>query len=451
MRLSLARVAAATLVFADSIFGLSITINDTDSIKSAASTIAYGMAKYYTGNNTGDTPGMLPDPYYWWEAGAMFNSLINYWYYTGDSTYNTITKQALLWQKGNDNNYMPTNETKNEGNDDQVFWGFAVMSAAEYNFDNPGSDEPGWLALAQGVFNSQAARWDAANCGGGLRWQIFTWNNGYDYKNSPSNGGLFNMAARLGAYTGNQTYFDWANKVWTWMEDTVGLVGSNYQVFDGTSISDNCTSLDHTRWTYTQGMMLLGAAVMWNQTNSTEWRTRTQGLWNASSVFFNDQKVMFEVCEASSNCNLDEQSFKAYLSRFMAASTKVAPWLYDQVRPYIEASAVAAAQQCSGGTDGVTCGLEWTKNTTYDGKYGVGEQMAALEVIQATLIQKSSSPVGADTGGTSQGDPSAGTGGDDDSGGAPTSVITTADRAGAGILTAFVIISTLGGMWWLIA
>lgn len=36
----------------------------TASVKSAASTIAYGLMKYYTGNNTGDTPGNLPDPYY---------------------------------------------------------------------------------------------------------------------------------------------------------------------------------------------------------------------------------------------------------------------------------------------------------------------------------------------------------------------------------------------------
>lgn len=34
------------------------------SVKEAAATIAYGMAKYYTGNNTGDTPGNLPDPHF---------------------------------------------------------------------------------------------------------------------------------------------------------------------------------------------------------------------------------------------------------------------------------------------------------------------------------------------------------------------------------------------------
>ena len=37
------------------------------------------MMKYYTGNNTGDVPGNLPDPYYWWEAGGMMGTMIEYW------------------------------------------------------------------------------------------------------------------------------------------------------------------------------------------------------------------------------------------------------------------------------------------------------------------------------------------------------------------------------------
>lgn len=94
----------------------------------------------------------------------------------------------------------------------------------------------------------------------------------------------------------------------------------------------------------------------------------------------------------------------------MASSSKLAPWLYDMVRPYIEVSAVAAGQQCDGGDDGHTCGLKWTDNTTWDGSYGVGQQMAALEIVQALLIQEADEQVTADTGGTSQGDPNAGTG-----------------------------------------
>ena len=114
--------------------------------------------------------------------------MINYWYYTGDTTYNAVTKQALLHQTGDNGDFMPLNQTKTLGNDDQGFWGMAAMTAAETGFEDPPEGSPGWLALAQGVFNTQAPRWDTSTCGGGLRWQIFTFNSGYTYKNSISNG-----------------------------------------------------------------------------------------------------------------------------------------------------------------------------------------------------------------------------------------------------------------------
>jgi mannan endo-1,6-alpha-mannosidase len=221
------------------------------------------LVKYYTGNETGGIPGYLPSPYFWWEAGAMFGTLINYWFYTNDTTYNDIVTQAMLWQVGPDQDYMPPNQTKDEGNDDQGFWGMAAMSAAELNYPNPPANQPQWLALAQGVFNDQASRWDTSTCGGGLRWQIFTFNSGYDYKNAISNGCFFNLGARLGKYTGNQTYLDWAEKVFDWVSD-IGLMDSTYHFYDGTDDTENCTSIDHIQWTYNAGVYLLGAATMWN-------------------------------------------------------------------------------------------------------------------------------------------------------------------------------------------
>lgn len=67
---------------------------------------------YYTGNNTGDVPGNLPSPYYWWEAGAMFGEIVQYWYYTDDTQYNNETMQALQHQVGSDDDYMPANQSK---------------------------------------------------------------------------------------------------------------------------------------------------------------------------------------------------------------------------------------------------------------------------------------------------------------------------------------------------
>lgn len=205
----------------------------------------------------------------------MFGTMVEYWYYTNDTSYNPTVSAALLSQVGDDADFMPLNQTKTEGNDDQGFWGMAAMSAAEMNYPNPPDDEPQWLALAQAVFNEMVTRWDDTTCDGGLRWQIFTFNAGYTYKNSIANGCFFNIASRLARYTGNQTYADWAEKTWDWMEGT-GLISTDYKVYDGSSDTDNCTSLDHIQFSYNQGIFLFGSAVMYEFVSSHISSSQTQ-------------------------------------------------------------------------------------------------------------------------------------------------------------------------------
>lgn len=137
------------------------------------------------------------------------------------------------------------------------------MSAAEKNFPNPPPDQPQWLALAQGVFNSQALRWDNTSCGGGLRWQIYSFNAGYGYKNTISNGCFFQLAARLARYTGNNTYAQWAEKSYDWVS-SIGLLSKDYKLFDGSDSTLNCSQLNHIQWTYNAGIFMAGAAYMYN-------------------------------------------------------------------------------------------------------------------------------------------------------------------------------------------
>lgn len=235
----------------------------TDSVKSVSSQLARDLVGYYTGDQPGDVPGNLPSPYYWWEAGAYFGALVSYWAYTGDDAYNAITTQAMLHQVGTHNDFMPTNQTRTEGNDDQSFWAFTAMAAAETNFPNPEDGEPSWLALAQAVFNEQTTRWDEDTCEGGLKWQIYSFNSGYQYKNSISNGCLFDLGARLARYTGNSTYAEWAEKAWNWAVD-VGVIGERFEIYDGTSAANNCSDINHVQWSYNNGVFLHGAAHMWN-------------------------------------------------------------------------------------------------------------------------------------------------------------------------------------------
>jgi len=449
--ISLANAAAVLLAGAQLTQAITLDLTSNESIKNAAATIAFDMMSIYTGNNTGDVPGNLPAPYYWWECGAMFGTMIDYWYYTGDTSYNDVTSQALLFQTGPNDDYMPPNQTKSEGNDDQGFWAMAAMSAAELNFPNPPSNQPQWLALAQAVFNTQAGRWDNTTCGGGLRWQIFTFNNGYTYKNSISNGCFFNLGARLAQYTKNDTYAQWAETTFDWIQ-SIGLLDANNYIYDGSDDTINCTQINHIQWTYNAGIYMLGAATMYNYTNgSPTWKTRLDGIINATSVFFQNG-IMYEMaCETNGKCDNDQMSFKAYLARWMAATTKVAPYTSDVIMPLLKTSAAAAALQCSGGPNGRMCGLMWTKQATWDGTTGVGQQMSALEVIQSNLIAQVQAPFTNSTGGTSQGNPNAGSSSVSSSTQLVQTTTTTGDKVGAGFLTTLIVITIVGGAWWMLA
>ena len=214
--------------------------------------------------------------------------MVDYWAYTGDTSYVATTTQALLAQVGPTNDYMAPAYYFSLGNDDQAFWAIACLSALEYQFPVPeGNASTLWLDLAQAVFNTQAARWDTEHCGGGLRWQIFPQNKGYDYKNSISNGGLFHISARLARYTGNETYVDWCEKIWDWMVG-VHWIDENYNVFDGSGIADNCTTVDHTVWSYNPSILLYGTTMLYNYTNGAAvWQERTTKLLtNIANTFF---------------------------------------------------------------------------------------------------------------------------------------------------------------------
>jgi hypothetical protein len=190
---------------------------------------------------------------------------------------------------------------------------------------------------------------------------------------------------------------------------------------------------------------------MYNYTNGSDlWASRLTGFLNHTGQFFRSDynSVMVEICEPNQKCDVDQWSFKAYLSRWLATSAQLAPFTAAQIMPWLQHSATAAAKQCDGGSNQNQCGSRWYMDTC-DGNVGVGQQMSALSIIQSNLILDVKAPYSANTGGTSKGDPSAGTGSNEATGVRPAEV-TTGDKAGAAILTMLVVGSMLGGGWWLL-
>lgn len=284
------------------------------------------------------------------------------------------------------------------------------------------------------MFNTQALRWDTTTCGGGLRWQIYSFNNGYTYKNTISNGCFFQLAARLARYTNNATYAHWATKAYDWTHN-LGLATPDQRYFDGSDSQGNCTAVNWVQWSYNAGTYLAGAAYMYNfvrdpppllssltthrlisfsQTNGDPvWGSRVESILDMTRIFFTTppfgpNDTMFEqACERPVTCNVDQRSFKAYFARFLALTVKMVPWTAPRIMPKLRTSAVAAAAACSYGEDKNTCGMKWYA-PQWDGLYGIGEQISALEVIQNTLVHEVGIPVTEDAGGTSVGDPAAG-------------------------------------------
>lgn len=152
---------------------------------------------------------------------------------------------------------------------------------------------------------------------------------------------------------------------------------------------------------------------------------------------------MKELCEGG-KCNVDQRSFKAYLSRWLAATHRLAPFTKPIIMPLLQKSATAAVKTCSGGASGTQCGLKWNTGS-FDGSFGVGEQMAVLEIVQSNLITEVPDWVSAVKGtGNSTGNVDAGS----NSLTASTVLhkpMTTKDRVGAGFFTALILMGVVGG------
>lgn len=281
-----------------------LKIDTRNNIVDSARSLAKDAMTFYKGEEPGKIPGLLPGPPlydddgdYWWYQGASFwATYLDYWHLTGDDAYTDTIANGMLHQTGPNNDYMPPNHTANIGNDDQCFWGTAALVAAEYGFPTV-DGKATWIDLAKAVWATQASpdRHDET-CNGGLRWQIPFSNVGYDVKNSKhsrvpssalwgggvdggererlttlrvaaSNACFFNMGARLGRFTGNATYSEWADKTWDWLSQ-VGLIDSeNWAVYDGVR-ADNCTYMFTAQVSYNAAMLVQGAAFMYNNVRS---------------------------------------------------------------------------------------------------------------------------------------------------------------------------------------
>ncbi|KAI2638468.1 family 76 glycoside hydrolase [Xylaria nigripes] len=454
MRLPTTLLAACGLLAGRALGALEVNLDDPASIKQAAALVAQDLLTFYHGDEPGWVPGILPGPppdgdYYWWQGGAMWGTLLDYRHVMGDHSYDDMIFTALQFQVGDDWDYMPSNWTASMGNDDQSFWAYAALLAAETGFRNPDSNQPQWLALAQAVFNEQTnmdRRVASGNCEWGLRWQAFSTNNGWDYVNTVANACYFNIGSRLAHYTGNKTYAELAEKSWDFIKGH-NYISDLYDAYDGAH-TPNCTEINKAQFSYNAAMLLQGCAFMYNTTKDPKWLTHVQGLTKRiKEIFFSQNGIAYEPsCEPPpGSCNSDMQSYRGYMHRWMANTVQLVPEMFNEILPVLRTSTAAAVKQCVGGSNGRMCGFHWTSGA-YDNLTSASLQMNVLGALTSLLMHEVAPPLTNGTGGTSQGNVNAG----QDKTELPTfAPITTGDKAGASIITIIIITGALSAFAWM--
>ena len=79
-----------------------------------------------------------------------------------------------------------------------------------------------------------------------------------------ANGCFFNMGARLFRYTDNDTYSNWAEKTWDWVEK-IGLIDAKtYAIYDGGNVEHDCKDINKVQYSYNNAIFAQGAAFMYN-------------------------------------------------------------------------------------------------------------------------------------------------------------------------------------------
>jgi mannan endo-1,6-alpha-mannosidase len=133
----------------------------------------------------------------------------------------------------------------------------------------------------------------------------------------------------------------------------------------------------------------------------------------------------------------------------MGYTAIVAPWTRNLIDPRLQASAIAAAAHCTGGGSQTSCNLQWATGNERSGSFGVGEQMAALEVIQSLLYPSVAGPATYNNGGISLSNPDAGL--DIPSKFPGLDNTTLGDKISASVLTIIILTGTVVGAGWLLS
>ena len=314
----------------------------------------------------------------WWNSANALNAVIQYTQRTGDTEYRALIEKTFSAAPRTYASFI------NDYYDDNGWWALSWIAA----FDLTGDQR--YLEAAKVIFAEMTTGWDD-KCGGGI-W----WTRARTYKNAIPNELFLLVAGRLhqraqsdGTQIGSGgSYLDWAQREWSWFKGS-GLIGAAGLVNDG--LTSACKNNGGPTWTYNQGVILGGLAVLHEITGEADLldhgnkiadaaiRGLTSPAPPAGAAAGAAPGMLIEPCERSAEgCNGDQALFKGIFVRnlydFYLRSRR------DDYRAFILANAHSI----------------WGKNRNYKNQFGLcwggpfdradaSRQTSALDVLNAAV------------------------------------------------------------------
>jgi predicted alpha-1,6-mannanase (GH76 family) len=200
------------------------------------------QGKYFNRNNNGN-----PEFHYWPQAHAL-DVVVDAYLRSGKPIYKTYMDDWYIGVKQkNGNSFL------NEFYDDMEWNALAMLRTFNATGDarfKTAVDEV-WVNIQTG-WNEQM--------GGGISWR----KSMPAYKNTPANAPAAILAARLYLQFHQEQDLQWAQKIYTWMKDSLYEAGTG-QVYDGINNKGD-GKRDDWKFTYNQGTFIGAALELYNIT-----------------------------------------------------------------------------------------------------------------------------------------------------------------------------------------
>ncbi len=228
---------------------------------------------------------------YWWEA-QLWQMVMDKYQRTGDGASRAMIDDVFDGFKAAYPDF-----TANDWNDDMGWWAQGSIRAYEL------TGETRFLDEAKSIF-AYISRYEDTTYGGGIWWKNVNVGNGsLNEKNVATNGTAIATALRLYKATGDTSYRDTAERLYSWLDTNFNR---NSHIRDHVSGTGQFTDYD---WTYNQGQFAEAALQMYLATNTPSYLTEATGAIDWATANLTSSGTFLYEGDA------DTAGFKAILTR----------------------------------------------------------------------------------------------------------------------------------------